>query len=183
MLCEKCKKQQATVFYEETINGSTRSYSLCADCASAMEKSGEIALQKGFGGSLFAAPFGSITDNLFSSLFSLPENARTSRKLCPLCHASLEAFRRSGKAGCPLCYETFADELRASIRSIHGSVGHIGRSPRESKQQKETQNEKQNVSDTRLEALKAELKGAIAEENFEKAAELRDSIRAIESEG
>ena len=33
MLCEKCKKRTATVFYNENINGKTRSYSLCAECA------------------------------------------------------------------------------------------------------------------------------------------------------
>ena len=181
MLYEKCKKQQATIFYEETINGKSRSYSLCADCAGELEKSGEISLQKGFGNTFFATtPFSSITDNLLGSFFSLPENVRTSRKLCPLCHASLESFRKSGKAGCPLCYETFADELRASIRAIHGSAKHIGRAPK-GKESKATEQSK--AGDARLEALKTELKNAIANENFEKAAELRDSIRAIESEG
>lgn len=183
MLCEKCKKQQATIFYEETINGSTRSYSLCSDCASAMEKNGELDWQKDFGTPLFAAPFGSLTDNLFGSLFSLPEGVRTSRKLCQLCHADLETLRRSGKAGCPLCYETFSDELRSSIRSIHGSVKHIGRMPSSLQKQVSEQSEKKNQKDTRLEALKADLKTAISKEDFEKAAELRDSIRALESEG
>ena len=36
MLCEKCKKRTATVFYNENINGKTRSYSLCAECAAKM---------------------------------------------------------------------------------------------------------------------------------------------------
>ncbi len=176
MLCEKCKKKEATVFYEEAINGKTRSYSLCADCADAMEQSGEIDLHKGLGNSLFgSSSFGSITDDLFGGLFGIPENTRTSQKICPLCHASLENFKRSGKAGCPECYQTFADELRGTIRSIHGNIKHVGRAPKGT--------EKQGEGNTRLEKLKADLKTAIAEENFEKAAELRDSIRAIETEG
>lgn len=175
MLCEKCKKNNATVFYEESINGKTRSYSLCADCAKELEKNGEISLQHtpadGFFGTL---GFGNINDSLFSSLFGLPENTRTSQKTCPLCHATFDDFRRHGKAGCPLCYNTFADELRGTVRSIHGSVKHIGRAPAKFKKRSENR--------TRLSELKQKLKNAIADENFEAAAELRDQIRALESE-
>ena len=42
MLCEKCKKNKATVFYEENINGKKRSYSLCEDCAAELQKSGDV---------------------------------------------------------------------------------------------------------------------------------------------
>ncbi len=176
MLCEKCKKKEATVFYEETINGSSRSYSLCADCAGEMEKSGELTLHKGFFGS---SPVGSLTDGLFGGLFAIPDTTRTSRKLCPLCHASLESLKRSGRVGCPQCYDTFADELRGSIRAIHGAVKHIGKSPKKREEAQAPEVE----TNTQLDNLKAELKAAISEENFEKAAELRDRIRAIEKEG
>ena len=176
MLCEKCKKKDATVFYEETINGKTRSYSLCGECAAAMKQTGEISLGEDFGGNLFgASPFGSLSDNLFGSLFGLPEVTRTSRKLCPLCHSSFEDLRRSGKAGCPSCYQTFAAELENTIRSIHGNVKHIGRAP--SKVKAEPQEKSQ------LETLREELSVAISEENFERAATLRDEIRALETEG
>ena len=42
MLCEKCKKRTATVFYNENINGKTKSYSLCAECAAKMREAGEL---------------------------------------------------------------------------------------------------------------------------------------------
>lgn len=180
MLCEKCKKKDASVFYEETINGKTRSYSLCGECAKAMKQNGEISLGEDLGGSLFGAShFGSLSDNLFGSLFGLPEVARTSRKLCPLCHSSFEDLRRSGKAGCPSCYRTFATELESTLRSIHGNVKHVGRAPTKiEKAAEEPPKEK-----SRLEELREELARAIAEENFERAATLRDEIRTLESEG
>ena len=176
MLCEKCKKKDATVFYEETINGKTRSYSLCGECAAAMKQTGEISLGEDFGGSLFgASPFGTLSDNLFGSLFGLPEVTRTSQKRCPLCHSSFEDLRRSGKAGCPSCYQTFSAELESTIRSIHGNVKHIGRVP--AKVKAKTQEK------SHLETLREELSSAIAEENFERAATLRDEIRTLETEG
>ena len=175
MLCEKCKKNNATVFYEETVNGKTRSYSLCTECAKALEQSGEIAFKQNIADDFFGIPsFGNIQGSLFGSLFGLPENARTSRKTCPLCHASFEDFRRYGKAGCPLCYTTFADELSGTVRSIHGSVKHVGRAPKRF--------QKQNEQKNRLTELKNELRSAIADENFEAAASLRDQIRALEND-
>lgn len=174
MLCEKCKKQEATLFYEENINGKVRSYSLCPECAAELEKKGELAIQHDLGAGLFSLPSYGITDGIFGSLFGLPEGLRAAQKSCPLCHAVLDDFRREGKTGCPLCYETFAAELGSTIRSIHGNVRHIGRAP--------SQYRKQNEKKNRLEQLKKDLKVAIAAENFEEAAKLRDAIRATETD-
>ena len=175
MLCEKCKKKEATVFYEENINGNSRSYSLCSDCAKSLENSGEISLHQSIENSfLGGSPFGSIADNFFGGLFGIPENTRTSKKICPLCAASFDDFRKTAKAGCPVCYEAFADELRGTVRSIHGQVKHIGRAPAKFK--------KRNEKKTRLAELKTKLKQAIADENFEQAATLRDQIHAMEAE-
>ena len=33
MKCEKCGKNEATMYYKETINGVTREMHLCPDCA------------------------------------------------------------------------------------------------------------------------------------------------------
>ena len=42
MLCEKCKKNEATFYYHENVNGNEKNYRLCADCAKELEKSGEL---------------------------------------------------------------------------------------------------------------------------------------------
>ena len=49
MICERCKKKEATVFYEENINGATRSYSLCSECAAELNKSGDLSGLFAFG--------------------------------------------------------------------------------------------------------------------------------------
>ena len=38
MKCEKCQKNEATVFYRENINGKEAKYHLCPKCASELEK-------------------------------------------------------------------------------------------------------------------------------------------------
>ena len=166
MLCERCKKNEATVFYEENINGASRSYSLCSECASEMKKNGELS-------GIFSVPnLTGFHDQLFGGLFGLTEAPAKARKTCPLCSSTFSDFQKNGKTGCPECYKTFGDELKSTIRSIHGNVKHIGRAPAKFRKNREKENE--------LKALKEQLKEAIASENFELAAELRDKVRAIE---
>lgn len=169
MICEKCKKKEATVFYEETINGTKRSYSLCSDCAAEMEKQGELS--PGYGA--FSLPsFGGFHDALFGGLFGLSAGKPQQKKTCPQCGATMDDLRANGKVGCPECYTAFREELDSTIRSIHGNVKHVGRAPARFRQNREKAD--------RLATLKRQLKEAIAEESFERAATLRDEIRALE---
>ena len=167
MLCERCKKNTATVFYEESINGESRSYSLCQECAAEMKKSGELS------GFFPFAGFGNMHDQLFGGLFGSVEAQEKLRKVCPLCASSFSDLKKNGKVGCPECYKTFGEELSATIHSIHGNVKHIGRAPAKFRKNREKENE--------IKALKKQLKEAIAAENFEDAAKLRDKIRSMES--
>ena len=168
MLCEKCKKNQATFFYEENINGSKRAYSLCPECANVLEKEGELSM----GHDLFSLPsLGNLHDGLFGGLFG--QATPIQKKTCPTCGASFADLRQNGKVGCPECYTVFAEELHDTIQSIHGNVKHVGRAP--------SRNRKDREKKDRLVELRNQMKAAIEEENFELAASLRDQIRSLES--
>lgn len=181
MICERCKKSQATVFYEESVNGKSRSLSLCADCAKELEAQGDISMPSPgnmFEDFMVMPGFGTLGDSLFGGLFGLPEisaAAHAREKSCPLCHATLRDFQKNGKTGCPECYKTFAEELKETIRSIHGNVRHVGRTP--------IANRRLHEKEKKLAELKSKLKTAVSEENFEEAARLRDMIRGMENNG
>lgn len=172
MLCEKCKKNNATFFFEENINGKKRSLALCGDCAEEMKKNGELQSGDSLFDTLGFTP--SLHDSLFGSLFTSPSGVKHigAVKSCPACGSTLEDFRRLGKAGCSECYRTFSAELDGTIRSIHGNARHTGRAPAKAREKFQKENE--------LKALKNELKEAIEKEEFEKAAMLRDKIKGIE---
>lgn len=172
MLCEKCKKNNASFFFQENINGKKRSLALCSECAEEMKKNGELQSGDSLFDSLGFSP--TLHDSLFGSLFSYPEKVKQigTEKSCPYCRSTFSDFRRQGKAGCSECYRTFSAELQSTIRSIHGNAKHIGRAPAKAKAKLQKEGE--------LRKLKAELKAAIENEEFEKAAELRDKIRSIE---
>lgn len=73
MLCERCKKNEATFYYHENINGKQKTYRLCPECEAEMEKNGELKefdADKMFEGfdSFLTSPFGEM-HNLLSSMF------------------------------------------------------------------------------------------------------------------
>lgn len=183
MLCERCKKNEATFYYHENVNGKKKTYSLCADCANELEKNGELKKFGGFGedfgkfDSLFGGDlFDSFFDgDLFGSLFAPTKTRqlaeRGSEKKCPLCGMTLSDFAREGKAGCPTCYETFADELEPTVGRIHGKTAHVGRTPIKQREKNELKN--------KIRTLEAEQKEAIRAENYERAAEIRDELKTL----
>ena len=79
------------------------------------------------------------------------------------------------KARCPNCYRVFRDNLEPILRRLHGSAEHTGKMPARMADEIKTSNE--------LKRLKAELASAVENEQYEKAAELRDRIREIENSG
>ena len=92
------------------------------------------------------------------------------------CGLSFAGFRESGRLGCPHCYATFEGHLRGLLRRIHGATQHIGKvylppDPSQSEREK------------RLEGLRRKLSRAVDSEDFERAAQLRDQIRALEPVG
>ena len=111
-------------------------------------------------------------NNLFAkNLTAMPK----SRKVCDRCGTSFEEIMETGRLGCAHCYETFEHELARSIEKIHGKSKHIGKIPHSASGAIRRKN--------RLTELKVELNRAVAEQNFERAAELRDQIKELEGKG
>ena len=174
MLCEKCKKRTATVFYNENINGKSRSFSLCGECAAKMREKGDLQDITSMIGS-FADPFSDLHDKLFGGFFGIPALCSDSdEKKCPTCGCSYAEIVKNGKVGCPDCYETFSDELKRMIQSVHGTTSHTGNVPSRHRARQER--------NARLKELKKQLQDAVKDENYESAAQLRDEIRKLEAE-
>ena len=167
MKCEKCGVADANLLYTETVNGQSRTLHLCGDCAKSLGI-GNFPAE----GKPFSSLFGGYPD-LFSDFFGLSSNqSQKSGKTCADCGSSFAEIKKSGKVGCPACYTAFGEELSESIRAIHGNATHTGRAPLAKRAAME--------KETKLATLKKALRDAIASEDFEKAAMLRDEIRTVE---
>ncbi|MBP5289071.1 MAG: UvrB/UvrC motif-containing protein [Clostridia bacterium] len=163
-ICARCGKP-ATVYYRESVNGKTREMHLCAACA-AKEGVGQNTVHlPGFWDDDF---FGMTP--LFSGLFGEPGLERSAR--CPRCGKTLRQIREDGRFGCSQCYESFGDQV--DLRSVTGT--YKGEALTAAPAEQTPKNVKEDPA-ARLARLKEELKKAVAAEEYEKAASLRDEIR------
>jgi protein arginine kinase activator len=97
-----------------------------------------------------------------------------------MCGITFFEFRNQGRLGCPHDYVQFAKELEPLIANIHGATEHTGRKPARLPQAAESAAAEGTAELTRVIGLRREMKDAIACEDYEKAKENRDAIRAIE---
>ena len=174
MQCERCNKKRATVFYRENIGGRVKALRLCGECADILEQAGELEdMSTALSGVL--SPFFQSDEGLFLLPFhdTVPGSSRGSVRKCPSCEATFSELAATGKVGCSVCYTTFADELSEAIRATHGRAEHRGRVSAGFRAHKEKME--------RLEDLRRQLKEAVATEEFERAAGLRDEIRSLEA--
>jgi protein arginine kinase activator len=160
MMCENCKKRQATIHLTEIINDSKKEVHLCENCA---EKQGVIKQQM------------SVADFL-AGLAGTGAAAR--QKLpdirCPQCGLTLAEFQSVGRFGCAEDYTAFRDRIMPLIEKIHDAIQHVGKTP--TRAGRGVQLEK------RLRHLQAELRRAVEREQYEDAARLRDEIRRLEDD-
>jgi protein arginine kinase activator len=107
---------------------------------------------------------------------SEPPTPKVSTTLsCDACGLTLAEFRRTGNLGCPECYESFGRGLEGIIqRAQNGGTHHVGRTPRGEGAGKDRQLE--------IGRLVKDLEDAVAAEEFERAASLRDRLRRLETE-
>lgn len=154
MLCDKCNKNEASVFIERTINGKKEKYTLCSHCAGNMDNE---------------LPFTLDLSGLLSGFTQFSHQPMTVSPTCTVCGTTFETFEKRGRLGCENCYQDFRNQLTPIVKRIHGSVQHSGSNVYQ-------------MDKTKLEIqeLKSNLSEAILEENFEMAAELRDKIKALE---
>ena len=123
--------------------------------------------------------------SLFGSFFSTALPARTSAARCPQCGSSYHDIADSGKVGCASCYDTFYDDLLPTVRNVHGNTEHCGKRPNPFQKPISDQAEKADAPESpmaKIDRLKAQLNAAVADQNFEKAAQLRDEIKRLEGE-
>jgi len=164
MQCQICNKRTATIHLTEISEGVRTEMHICEHCATEQG----IAAQSQI----------SVNDLLSNLLASQPSDdellaSADDVSVCPSCGFTLDRLRKEGTLGCPHDYEVFQHSLLPLIERAHnGSSTHCGKVP--SKIPAET---KQLAE---LSQLRQELEKAVRNEDYERAAELRDKIKPLE---
>lgn len=161
MKCENCGKNEVTFVYQSNINGKVEEKHLCSECAEKLGYTQRIAahnqrmMQNFFGNSFFG---GGLLDDFFSPMPSLM--SRMNRFL-----------------------EDPFDDFFSDMPAL-GAPAQQNQQQEEKKKDNLVEKEEQSrfARMRQLNALRMEMKKAVHQENFERAAELRDQIKALEAE-
>ncbi|HEY8903730.1 MAG TPA: UvrB/UvrC motif-containing protein [Chthoniobacterales bacterium] len=160
MLCDVCGEKDATVFLTQIVEGKMQKVNLCEACSKA----------KGVND-----PTGFALADLLLGLGAAQQidKGPASHK-CPVCGFTQADFKKTGRLGCSECYTTFAEGLVPMLANMHKGTTHIGKAPGNRARTREI--------NARVKSLQADLDNAVATEQYEKAADLRDQIRQLEAQ-
>lgn len=161
MKCDFCDNE-ANVFFVQVIDGESKKKNLCEACA---EQQGVTSLDEF-----------KITDILMSdeSPKQVPDTTPTvDMSECSHCGFTAADLRKVGRLGCSHCYQQFGSEVVTMLKDMHKGTEHKGKMPvgmmAAMRQKRE------------LEKLEAALAEAIADENYEKAAELNAQLKDLKN--
>lgn len=166
MMCEECGVRPAN-FHLVTIMGGERvERNLCPAC---MAKH-----QKQLPGIDFSSLAGILTSILSGNRDEEKQeqmDAEYESCTCEQCGMTYAEFKKGGMLGCANCYQAFRTPLTALLQRVHGNTQHAGRVPG---------GVHSGVSiRMNIDRLKEKLQQAVADEEYEQAAKLRDAIRAL----
>lgn len=164
LICQTCHKQNATVHridvhWDENEPKVAETH-LCAPCA----KSSGIPVQ--------APPTFSKVLGMLSKAFlpqqeggaeAAEEQEAAEELACPECGWTARDLRQTQRLGCPRDYELFSEQLDEILERMHGHTEHAAQ-----------------AEDSVLDRLAGDLDEAVAKEDYESAARLRDQIRRLE---
>ena len=160
MLCDVCKCNDATVFLTQILEGKMQKVNLCDACSK------EKGVQD---------PTGFALADLLLGIGAAEEiDKGASSQKCPVCGFTQADFKKTGRLGCSACYLTFSEALNSLLKAMHKGTEHVGKLPERAQRTLE-------IAD-RVRNLTKSLEKAVAEENYETAASLRDQIKQLEHE-
>jgi len=171
MICQECNQRPAALHFTKIINGEKTEVHLCEKCA---QEKGDMFIFNGGSGFAF--------NNLLAGLLNIDPTFQKSDQnpfqqeeilQCNQCAMTFSQFLKVGRFGCAHCYETFKDQLKPVLRRLHsGNWSHSGKIPKRIGGGIHLKKQ--------IEELKSNLKESISQEEFERAAVIRDEIRTLE---
>lgn len=160
MICERCKKNVATVHLTEIVKNQKIEKHLCEECS--REEGYTIKAHV------------NLQDLLTAFISAHSDAASLADTSCPDCGFTYADFRSEGRLGCPNDYEAFKEALDPLLEKVHGRVEHAGKVPSHAGESQKRQRD--------LMSMRRRLRDAVEREDYEEAAKLRDLIKEKETE-
>ncbi|MGH7592259.1 MAG: UvrB/UvrC motif-containing protein [Gemmatimonadales bacterium] len=163
--CQSCHQRDAVVRLTQIVGDEVTTVHLCSKCAAERGIETEADVEQ--------TPLGAFLAAMGKGGAPLAR-ASGPGEPCPDCGATLYDFRVSGRVGCARCWSCFERPLRDLLQRLHGATRHTGESYRAPGDSGLAATDGRSRD---RDELREQLRLAIAAEQFERAAELRDQLR------
>jgi protein arginine kinase activator len=188
MLCDNCGKREVEILIKQVANQEVHMLRLCRACA---EELG------------FISPDIPSVTIMFSGMAPDSQKPRRVKRVqpkkkeqafdnltCPSCGIKFGEFSKIGLLGCPKCYESFRAPLGAYLQRTQGAESHWGATsglfggsnPEALHAEPDAMSEHDRTDDEQegsMLKLQLEMSYAVSQENYERAAELRDKLASL----
>jgi protein arginine kinase activator len=172
MICQDCNENPATFHFTKIVNGEKTSVQLCESCA--QDKGGFFMMEGAAGFSINDLLAGLLNIDPAFQQTTPHTNPPHSIVQCEVCKMTFQQFINIGRFGCANCYTAFENRMIPILNRLQsGNIRHGGKVPERIGGSIHLKN--------KVHGLKEELNSLIAEEEFEKAAVVRDQIRSLEN--
>ena len=94
---------------------------------------------------------------------------------CPGCGLTIEEFDKKGRFGCAKCYEHFTEKMERLVFPYHKANSHIGKIPK-----KYLRDLCNSSTEEKIKLLKLQLAKAVELEEYEKAAQFKIELQALQ---
>ena len=159
--CDICQKNKATIHLQQIMGSKEINLHICDDCAlengiSRDNDKIEVSLS-----------------GLFAGLVDVDGDLqRKKNRTCPTCGLTIKGFRKDFRPGCPDCFEVFSSEIHQYYEDHGILTGYEGKLPKKLEIFRKFFLRRQKLTD--------DLEKAVNNEEYEKAAEIRDRLKELE---
>lgn len=168
MLCERCQERPATVHLTKVVNFEKTELHLCEVCAKQAGSELGILIESNFS-------FQNLIAGLLEGDLNLYQQPSAAKPICcQSCGLTFSDFRNNGLMGCGDCYRYFREGMEPLLKKMHGSTTHTGKVPIRTGGKVRLRKE--------IDDIKRQLQQAVAQEDYETAARLRDEVRRRQGE-
>ncbi|MDR1916640.1 MAG: UvrB/UvrC motif-containing protein [Synergistaceae bacterium] len=185
MLCNNCGKREVEVLIKQVVNQEVHLLHLCRQCA---EELGFISQDMPSVAILFSQNGADMQkQKKVKRVQPKKKEQFFDFMVCPSCGIKFGEFREIGLLGCPKCYESFRFPLGAYLQRIQGAESHWDmiselfeeQNPESAASIAEELGRLKDEQERSISNLKLEMRDAISQENYERAAELRDMLASL----
>lgn len=164
MLCQNCKKAEASFHQLDLEDDKWIQRHVCEQCALGTTPKGPPPLAKSLG----------VIGKILIEATSESPGSSDEEFACPGCGLAYTTFLKQRRLGCARCYEAFHSDVEQIFRRVQEHTNHRGKVP--------GRPAAAPPAPLELERLRSNLQRAIEEERFEDAALYRDKIRRVSEE-